>query len=183
MKLYHYRPNVEQYGYVKFLQDEYTHETGFPVIGRFHLGQSMASSWEPLAVEINTTRGSLGDFPRASVGPPIMSQKAWGVLRPLIGEAAEALPIITPLGIYLALNVLAVVNCLDYAHSELTWYPERAGGGLHRIIKYQLKSTVVADRPMFKIPEEMTRVIVSEDFKRSVIAASLKGLDFSDALC
>ena len=182
MKLYHFTPDVEHYGYIEFVE-KYTHEAGFPISGQFHLGQSIVSSWQPVAVKSNTLRGELGDFPRALVGPPVFSERAWDVLGPLLGEAVEALPIITPSGPYLAINVLKVISCLDYSCSDLTWYPkEMMRGGLHRIIKYCFNPAPISGHPIFKIPEEMTRTIISEEVEASIKDASLKGLNFSQCL-
>lgn len=180
MKFYHYICDGGQYGFLRFVE-KYTHEQGFPVSGQFHRGQSIASSWQPAAMEVNTSGGPLSDFPMDTV-PPKLSKRAWDVLRPLIGKAVEALPVATPFGTYFALNVLDVIDCLDYPRSEFTYYPASMGGEMHRIIKYHLKSSLIRDKPIFKIPEEMTKVIVSEEFKELVVGASLEGLDFSHVL-
>jgi hypothetical protein len=135
-----------------------------------------------LTMEVNTSNGYLSDFPVCSMGPPILSQKAWAILRPLIGNTVEALPAITPFGIYFALNVLDVIDCLDYKRSDFSYYPASMGGGIHRIIKCHLKSSLIRDKPMFKIPERMAQAIVSDEFKESVVDASLKGLEFSHVL-
>lgn len=181
MKFYYYTCNADHYGFLRFTET-YTHEAGFPVSDQFDKGKSISSSWQPVLLEVHTSRGPLSDFPVCPMGPPILSQKAWGVLQPLIGDAVEALPVATPLGTYFALNVLDVIDCLDYEQSEISYYPASMNGGLHRIIKYQLNSDLIKRKHIFKIPERMTEAIVSEDFKRLSENALLNGLDFTHVL-
>lgn len=181
MKFYHYQADANHYGYLRFTQ-KYTYELGFPISGQFDEGHSIAASWQPVTMEVDISGGPLGDFPRCPMGPPVLSKQAWNVLCPHIGTVAEALPVMTPFGDYFALNILDVIDCLDHMRSEFTYYPASLGGGRHRIIKYQLKPALIIDKLLFKIPEQLTRVIVSEKFKELVAEASLKGLDFSTIL-
>lgn len=181
MKFYYYTCDADHYGYMRFTQT-YTHENGFPISGQFDKGQSISSSWQPATMEANTSQGPLSDFPVRPMGPPILSCKAWNVLQPLISGAVKALPVETPSGTYLALNVLDIIDCLDYEKSEFTYYPASMNGGIHRMVKCQLDPSLIGGRPIFKIPERMTQAIVSEEFKDKVTSASLKGLDFSQVL-
>ena len=182
MKFYYYMCDADHYGYMRFIQPKYTYEHGFVVGDRFNKGQSIATSWQPAMTEVNISSGPLGDFPLCTMGPPVLNEKAWDVLRPVLGEMVEALPVETPFGTYLALNVLDVIDCLDYEQSEFTYYPASMGGDMHRIIKCQLKPGLIKNKLMFKIPERMTEIIVSDEFRDIVTGASLKGLDFSRVL-
>lgn len=179
MKFYYYTCDLEHYGYMSFIEPKYTYEHGFVVGDQFNKGQPIATSWQPAMMEVDISQGPLSDFPLCTMGPPVLNEKAWDVLRPVLGEMVEALPVETPFGTYLALNVLDVIDCLDYEQSEFTYYPASMGGDIHRIIKCHLKPDLIKNKLMFKIPERMTRVIVSDEFKDIVVGASLKGLDFS----
>ena len=181
MKFYYYTCDADHYGFLRFTE-AYTHESGFPVSDQFDRGKSISSSWQTVVMEVNTSQGPLGDFPVCPMGPPVLSQKAWSVLEPMIGDAVEALPVITPVGIYFALNVMDVVDCLDYGQSEMSYYPASMDGGLHRIIKCQLNSDLIKHKDIFKIPERMTQAIVSENFKRVSENELLNGLNFTRIL-
>ena len=120
MKFYYYTCDADHYGYMSFVEPKYTHEHGFLVSGRFNKGQAIAPSWQPAMTEVDIYSGPLGDFPMCTMGPPVLNEKAWDVLRPVLGEMVEALPVVTPFGTCFALNVLDVIDCLDYEHSEFT---------------------------------------------------------------
>ena len=181
MKFYYYACDADHYGFLRFTET-YTHESGFPVSDQFDRGKPISSPWQPITIEANTSRGPLSDFPLCPMGPPIFSQKAWDALQPLISDAVEALPVTTPFGIYFAMNVLDVIDCLDYGQSEMSYYPASMDGGLHRIIKCQLNSDLIKHKHIFKIPERMTQAIVSEDFKRVSENELLNGLSFTRVL-
>ncbi|MBV9848803.1 MAG: hypothetical protein JO250_03860 [Armatimonadetes bacterium] len=178
MRYYHYWPDVEHFGYLRFVE-KFTHEEGFPISGQFHQGVSLLNTWQPVSLKADTRHGKLGDFPKAQVGPPVVSQRAWSVLRPLLGEDVEALPVVVPQGEYLALNILSIIDCLDYECSEVTWFPH---GSLHDITKYCLKPGLAERHSMFKIPEEMTYAIVTEEFRQAINEAGLEGLSFHNMI-
>ena len=76
-----------------------------------------------------------------------------------------------------ALNVVEVIDCLDHQKSEFEYFPD---GGIRRIKKYQLKSDLLHNKHIFKIPERiMGTTYVSDDFKNLIEQNGLSGLIFN----
>src|SRR5208337_5689908 len=63
-------------------------------------GIPLSSHWKPLRTEYSLTEKPLpdGDFPSIAVPAAVFSERAWDVLRPLIGGVVEALSINHPNG-------------------------------------------------------------------------------------
>jgi hypothetical protein len=139
-------------------------------------GKRLAHMWVPVAVKIFKVKRA-GDFPSLINHVPVLSSRAWQVLQSLIGGSVEALPLEHPTGIFYAINVLDLVDCLDYSRSQIERFPS---GGIMYIERYAFKKGCVEGRHIFKIAEApLKRVLVSDTFKQLVEKSQLEGLIFS----
>jgi len=141
------------------------------------IGNSLADTWHPVNVEILKAK-KVGDFPSLANHVPVFSVRALQVLRPLLGECIEALPLACKSHNFYAINVLEVLNCLDKGKSEITWLPS---GGVMFIDRYVFKKSCIGEQHIFKLVEKVLgKPIVSETFKKIVEQANLEGLIFEE---
>ena len=148
-------------------------------------GQSLIGTWVPVVMEVDETQEK-GDFPSFEV--PIISERAWKVLQPLINKDVEALQVTVEQeyfgemgGQYFALNVISIIACLDEQKSEFVRYSD---GSIMRVSKYVFLPDRLKDIHFFKIRAEDNvfshyEFYVSEEFKNLVELHELKGLFFS----
>lgn len=173
MKIYRYKADPDNYA-VELVED-YS-DGDWVISSQFNQGRSLASSWEPVEFRPDTPKGKLGDFPKPHLSIPVFSEKAWEILRPLIVNDTEALPLIGPSGNYFAINVFRIVDCLDLSCAEVT---RRLDGRVAKVVAYCFKPGCLDGLHMFLLPETSgLEVLVSEDFKNLVGANSLEGLRF-----
>lgn len=147
-------------------------------------GQSVINTWNTVVMEVEETQEK-GDFPSFDV--PVLSEKAWNVLQPLIQNDVEALPITVEKeyfgemgGTYYALNILSIVACLDEEKSEFYRYSH---GGIMEVTKHVFLPEKLEGIHIFKIMAEGAvfshyDFYISEDFKNLVEQNNLKGLFF-----
>src|SRR2546425_226987 len=140
-------------------------------------------TWKPIVVHcFDDSPGLEGDFPSLSDFNeiPVLGQRAWDALKPLIGPYAEALPIQHPSKQpFYIVNVLVILNCLDEQRSELT--RNEATGRVSRVYGYCFRKDVINDRPIFKTPlQSGSELFVSDEFRKIVEDNDLKGLLFKE---
>ena len=121
--------------------------------------------------------GPPGDFAYLASHVVALTARAWGVLRPKVGEAVQALPLDVQGDEYQALNVLDVLDCLDPELAELrTVEPSGRVVGVRR---WALREDVVQGPDIFKArAAELQAVLVSEQFRDWVQGAGLQGATF-----
>ena len=152
------------------------------IFDRFE-GKNLGDEWEPIIMEVREAKKQ-GGFP--SFEMPVLSEKAWEVLKPLIQKDVEALPLIVEKeffgemgGDYYALNVLSIITCLDESMSEFVKF---SNGEVMRIVKHVFMPESIEDVHFFRIKAGNTVLYydfyVSEDFKNLVEKHNLKGLLF-----
>jgi uncharacterized protein DUF1629 len=108
---------------------------------------------------------------------PIFSKKAVEILKPLINEYVQFLPLRWyPDEVYelYAVNVLTTRDFLDESKSVMQY---RANGEVMNIRKYAFKEDCVVDVPIFKLPRYSNIVFVSDEFKILTEKEGLKGLN------
>jgi hypothetical protein len=117
----------------------------------------------------------LGDAPCFT--SPVLSKKAVKCLKPLISENVEILPLKFKEGKYFAVNIITVLDAIDYEKSEYITFSDKK-----RIMlfdKYVFIEEKVANIPIFKIVDEKRRDgFVSDEFKRIVEKNNLRGFKF-----
>lgn len=119
------------------------------------------------------------DFPYLGAGVPCFSGRAWDLLRPLIAEHAQALPLICDDGEFWAINVLTTLpETFDWDRAEYKrLQTTQRYVWLDRVV---LRSSRRSWPPIFKLgePVDTVRTYVSEEFKRAVEAFRLVGARF-----
>lgn len=177
---YLYRPDANRFAGIGFsiADDERVvdvHFTDTPLI----------SQWQvPTAHGFEDNPEVQGDFPSLSNywKIPVLSQRALNVLRPLLGNSYEILPINHPSGDPFAIvHIMDTIDCLDCDKSELT--RDENVGRVSQIHRYALKEEMLSGKHIFKLPLECgADLIVDDDFRRAVEASGLKGLKFKELL-
>jgi hypothetical protein len=122
-----------------------------------------------------------GDFPSLTNfwRVPVMSQRAWDRLYPLIGYCCEPLPIVHPSGKpFFVIHVMETIDCLDTDRSEVKRFSD---GGIMRVIRYAFNDEMLIGKHIFKLPRECGgELIVDDEFRQAVERNSLNGLDLQE---
>lgn len=180
MRYYRYRPDANTFAGIGF-EWEIDSPEEKRVLGIQDIDRPVLVEWTPPAArEFEEKPLSYGDFPSLSNcwRIPVVSQRAWNVLRPLIGYCCEALPIVHPSGepFYL-IHVMETIDALDEGHSETT--RNATTGRINRIYRYALKNDLLAGKHIFKLPLESSgELLVGDEFRKIVEEHSLRGLLF-----
>ena len=171
MKIWQLSFDVENFDMVKPL-----YEYSVNVLQSFD-GRSHTSDWTTLEVtKIEKSDLPMGDAHNFTFFP-IVSKNALDILFPLISESVEILPVDFSGTVFYGLNVITVLDAIDYAKSEYKTF--RDGKRIMAFQKYCFKSDVVKNVHIFKITDEKTRrAFVSEQFKRKVEETNLTGFCF-----
>lgn len=168
MKIYKLRFDVDNYENLEPLED-ISIETFQMFDGTSHI-----ESWNKMRVKkMNSEKEMrMGDAPGFII--PVFSKKATDILMPLIKNDVELLPIECE-GIEMSgINVLSVINAVDYEKSEYKTF--RDGKRILAFQKYCFKPEIVGKRNIFKIPDEKRReAFVSEKFYNAVLENGLEG--------
>lgn len=139
-------------------------------------GRSKKDNWIPIAVEKIGSK-VLSNTPGLSSHIPIFDELAILTLKDLLNDSTEILPIKYSEGNYFIINIIDVINCIDYKKSEYKTF--RDGKRIMRFIKYEFIENIVKDKHIFKIIDEPTRrPFVSDEFKRRVEESGLTGFKF-----
>jgi hypothetical protein len=140
-------------------------------------GRRLGRSWKPLRVKLHKV-GKAGDFPALASHIPVFNEKALLVLGPLLQGSVEALPLDCDEGSFFAINILAVIDCLDLANSEVTRF---STGEILSIDRYALFEEYIPDTALFKLPQERLRhPFATNAFRKAVRKHSFKGLEFEE---
>lgn len=137
-----------------------------------------AAGWDPPPVYVPNKRDKAADFCGSGPMGLIMRAAATQVLRPLLEEAGELLPIHLGAEIYHTLNVLNCVDCLDTERSVTDPYVQT--------FVFDPTRLMATKASLFKIkPDQWVRILYVEglfaperDFRAAVEAHGLVGLEF-----
>lgn len=109
---------------------------------------------------------------------PIFSERAIRALATYLDSNVELLPLKHPTQSFYAINVLRVIDALDYEKSEIE-HVEGHPNFVRNVHRFVFKPEVIKDYSIFKIPEyKRLRVFVTDTFKEAVEANGLKGFTF-----
>lgn len=178
MKYYRYDTDVTHFNAVGLRNEDREH-----VLAMHSKSIILSPTWQPIVVHgfDDENPGIEGDFPSLNDYSkiPVLSQRAWDVLRPVIGNVCEALLIRHPTEEpFYIINVLDIVDCLDEEKSEVDRYSD---GRIRRVLRFCFKRNMLAGKHIFKTPRKSGRdLIVSEEFRRLVEQNELKGLRFRE---
>ena len=178
MGFYVYQPNANSFAGIGFSLGDNDR-----IVDVHYTDTPLADWWiAPVAHGFEDNPETEADFPSLSNfwRIPVMSQRAWDVLRPLIGYCCEALPISHPSGKpYYIIHVMDTVDCLDTTKSDFT--RNATTGRVNRIRRYAFKSGMLHGKHIFKLPlESGGELIVDDVFRNTVETNDLKGLRFKE---
>ncbi len=152
-------------------------------VDEFREPKSLAAKWPQ--VELELFEGETGheeeeqklpipDFAKGYI-VTACSERARGIIEPLMKGQVEFLPLITPVGRYFEMNIQRL-SCLDVEHSEVKRF---RSGRIMEVIKYAFIWERLEGQHIFWIREVgTTPTFVSGEFKRVVEENGLTGLLF-----
>lgn len=141
-------------------------------------GTSLRNTWKTLAVQRMEPEKKLklSDFPGFTI--PVLSEKALVILKPYLANSAEELELFFQEKAYVAINVTAVLDVIDYEKSVYKTFSD--GKRIMFFEKYAFKeSPELMQHHIFKIVDEPRRSpFVSDEFKKAVEDNHLTGFRF-----
>lgn len=141
-------------------------------------GRPLKSKWQPLPVEPMGKKKNpkWSDYPGFTI--PVLSMKALNILRPLIRNSSEELELKFNEKEYMAINITAVLDVIDYEKAEYEKYSD--GQRIMYFIKYAFRECdELNQHHIFKIIDEPKRwPFVSDAFKQAVEENGLTGFEF-----
>ena len=140
-------------------------------------GRNHSKSWLPLRVrkESSDKEKPLSDAPYFFV--PVFSKKALECLYAIMADDVEVLPLEYDDGEYYAINVVSVIDVIDYEKSDFIKFNNSDKIMLFK--SYAFCKDKIKDQNIFKIIDEpRRRAFVSEKFKQIVDENHLTGFNF-----
>ncbi len=169
MKVWHWIADVDNFENLTTLKQEDWEKLRFD-------GRKLADTWTALAVRVMED-SKISDTPGLSSGAPVLSPRAISVLKDLMKDIVEVLPLICSSGEYYVINVLDVVECVDYEKAEFERY--ESSGRIMLFNKYAFKPECVKGKHIFKIIDEpVRRPFISDEFRNRVLENGLAGFKF-----
>ena len=139
-------------------------------------GMEKKKDWNPMQVKRVYDRelsNTLGLSPHI----PVFDEKAISVLNDLLIGNAEILPLDCKDGVFYAINVINVIDCIDYERSKYKTF--RDGKRIMRFITYVFNEEKIKGTNLFKIIDEpLKRPFVSDEFRKRVVDNKLTGFKF-----
>lgn len=138
-------------------------------------GRNQLSNWKPVKV-IDYEGIIKGDMPGLP-GVPVFSERAVIELNQLLNDQVELLPLNHPTEKYYIINVVNVVDAVDYENSKVKRFS--SSGRVMRFDKYAFHLEPIKNQHIFKIPElPKAYVFVSDEFRDRVLNSALTGFQF-----
>lgn len=147
-----------------------------PIESRFD-GSSKKVNWTPIRIK-TLYKKVYKDFPNYLTGKPIVSAKAKKIIEPFIGIQAEFLPLIhDELELYM-MNIMNVIDCVDWGKSKVHISSTGVFAGSADIV-FDF-SRIPEGTFLFKIKEIANSwAFMTEPLKDLIEQNKLKGLDYS----
>lgn len=117
------------------------------------------------------------DYPCLNLALPVFSERAMNIVRPLFAEGGEWLPLKSSPSGYWLFNVLTVIDCLDQCRTRCERFedePER----IMSVEQYEFNPDIISGVNIFRIPNDLMSVFVSERVVEAVSDARLSGFVF-----
>ncbi|SDW88409.1 hypothetical protein SAMN05444487_107101 [Marininema mesophilum] len=142
--------------------------------------KSIADDWGRVEVFSLEEDGRECDSPKFWGGSciPVFSEKALDVVNDMITDHTEVLPLKHPTNQYFIINVIQVIDAIDYNHSVLK---ELSSGLRVGFKKYAFHPERLLGQHIFKVyldSRPHLNVLVSDEFKNRVEARFLTGFRF-----
>lgn len=143
-------------------------------------GEKIKHKWKPLKAVYKKKKGESFHFPYLTPGKLVLNDKSLSILKPLIVDLVEILPLQNAEYNFFICNVTNILDCVD--HTKSVPIISRA---TNKVFSYEYmylhEDMIIGSekRHIFKVPELVrTRIYVSDEFRNTVLDAGLKGLDF-----
>lgn len=108
---------------------------------------------------------------------PVFDKVTLESVMDLIKDSIEVLPLLCPDGEFYAINVIEVLNCINYDKAEFKTF--RDSKRIMRFIRYEFIKNIVSGKHIFKIVDEpLRKPFVSDEFRQRVIDSNLNGFIF-----
>jgi hypothetical protein len=177
MNVFELTPDCNRYQNLVFTSKE-----DWRILDRFD-GKCLLPSWTPLAVKVlrddKFNRGlPPGDFPHLASGVPVFSVRAVNVLKRMLQENGEILPLSCSEGEYYAFNLTTLIDALDESDSEVKRFEH--SGRIMRVLKYAFFPDKLHGATIFQIPQSRARIFVTDEFRRAVMDNNLVGFEFPE---
>lgn len=147
-------------------------------------GAPRANDWEPLALKwAYDDQDEANGFPDIALwraGEYACSQKAFPILKNVLGDACEFLPLIVSDEPWFAIHVLNTVDALD---REKTVFNYRENGKINRIRRFKtlvLLKEVIDEAKLCHVKEAGLHTYCSEDVFKTIQNSKLTGLEFHE---
>lgn len=139
-------------------------------------GRKKAGSWKPVRLERIYDR-AYGNSIGLIAHIPVFDRKAAETLNDFLVGNAEVLPVDCEDGDFYMVNVIKVLDCIDYGKSEYKTFSD--GIRIMRFKKYSFIENAVRGEHLFKIKDEpVSYPFVSDEFRKKVIDNGLTGFEF-----
>ena len=141
-------------------------------------------TWMPLASHgFEGNPSKIGDFPSVSNWRivPMMSERAWDALKPIIGNVCEALAVRHPFeGRYFLIHVLRTIDALNEDASEFERWSAN-DSRIRQVIRYAFHEAMIQGIHIFKLPNKQGGGLIVDDvFRKAVEDNGLRGLRFRE---
>lgn len=155
-------------------------ECGYPNLDLLQSfdGRSKINNWiSPKLEPLHGCNRPFSNTPGYLPHIPVFDEKAINVLKCFLDKNAEILPLECNVGKFYAINVIRVLDCVDYEKSIFKTF--RDGKRIMRFSKYCFNINEVLKEDLFKIKDEkLKRPFVSDNFKDVVTKSGLTGFEF-----
>ncbi|RKY23373.1 MAG: hypothetical protein DRP79_09330 [Planctomycetota bacterium] len=149
------------------------------------LREPIENNWHPIKVEVirdmtgvdHPFPQAVGDFPDLDPGFLCLSRKAADRLRHLLLPHGKILPLICDEGEYYLYKVTTVIDALDEEMSQFTRFSD---GGIMTIEKHEFHPERLANAVIFKIPQDIVAIFVTDKFVSEIKKTDLKGYEFKE---
>lgn len=144
--------------------------------------RSRDDPWEPLWMYMITTDAKgmptkPADMPWHGSNTMVLKEKALRVLEPVLGEDAELLSAYDAEGEPLWLvHAWRVVDALDEEASEVRRF--KSSGRIMDVRRWSLRAAAVGDLRCFRVPQQPSKMLVTDKVATAVNSAGLHGTIF-----
>ncbi|WP_438348217.1 imm11 family protein [Paenibacillus sp. FA6] len=152
-------------------------DEGHPISSRFD-GESKIKHWTPFKLK-TIYKKTYRDFPILISGKPVISERVKQVIAPFIENEVEFLPLLHDELELSMVNVINVLECVDWKRSDIRNYEDGSFAGFNKLV---FDFNKIPDNTyIFKYKERAgTEVYVTELFKELIERNKLKGLDLTE---
>ncbi len=173
MKIWSVHPESDKYKGLMFLSDN--DRKSMDLID----GKALLNIWGGLNAEFENRRRPIADFSDLYPGILVLNDKAVNKLEKYFENTVEylALNVKNSPVKFTMVNIINVIDCLDYEKSIFSRYPD--DGQIFHCRKYVFQESLVGKQHLFKAPEFARAVLFASDaFKQTVEEEGLTGFVF-----